>query len=193
MTNLNLVLFNAIHQFAGPSRFLDGAGLFVADTLTYLLVLGGFIFLWRLPSLVSPREIKEGKSDWRRRIFAAAEICLAILISRGLIAEGIRFFYHHARPFVALNFTPLLAGETPYDSFPSGHMTALFAFAMVLYCLNRKWGIWYFALSLLVGIARIYVGVHWPLDILGGILIGLASGWAVHRLARPYWEKLRNS
>jgi membrane-associated phospholipid phosphatase len=41
-----------------------------------------------------------------------------------------------------------------------------------------------------MGIARIYVGVHWPLDILGGIVVGLASAWFVHWLLRDVREKL---
>lgn len=178
MGGLNTALFNFIHDFAGRSGFWDKAGFFFADTLLYLLMLGGIWYVLRLPGM-------------RRKIFMIAEICLAVLLSRGIITTIIRFAYHHARPFVALNFTPLISGENPYDSFPSGHMTGLFAFSAILYAHNRKWGIAYFILSALVGLSRVYTGVHWPLDILGGILIGLACAWIVHALAKPYWEKLQ--
>lgn len=156
---------------------MDHIGLFFADTLTYILVLGGMYFIWRRPGM-------------RARVFAAAEIVLAIVLSRGVIAETVRFFYHHPRPFEVLDFTPILLGETPNNSFPSGHMTALFAFAAILYAWDKRWGIWYLVLSLFVGVARIYVGVHWPYDILGGIAIGLVSGWIVHLIVRPYKARL---
>jgi undecaprenyl-diphosphatase len=177
---VNVIFFNLIHQFAGRSRFLDGVGFFIADSLTYFLVLAGAYFLWRL-------------RGWRQRIFGAIEICLAVLLSRGIVTSAIRYFYHHLRPFAALNFAPLIVGETPDNSFPSGHMTALFAFATVVYCLNRKWGTWFLLASFLVGIGRIYAGIHWPFDILGGIVIGIASGWFVHWLVERHWWELESS
>lgn len=173
----NLALFNAIHRFAGGS-VPDGIGYFIANDLTYLLVIGAFIFLWRV-------------KNFRARMFAAIDMLLAVILSRGILTTVIRHFYTHPRPFVSLGFIPLISGETPYDSFPSGHMTALFALAIVMYFLNRKWGAWYLALSLLVGVGRIYAGVHWPLDILGGIAIGVASGLVVHGLLRKYWQELK--
>jgi undecaprenyl-diphosphatase len=175
--NINLALFNAIHHFAGQSRIADGIGFFIADTLTYFLVLAGIYFLWRLRS-------------WRQRIFGTIEIGLAVLLSRGIVTSAIRHFYQHPRPFVALGFNPLILNEVPYDSFPSGHMTALFAMATVIFCLDRKWGSWFLGLSLLVGVGRIYAGIHWPFDILGGILIGIASAAIVHTLVKKYWLDL---
>ncbi len=174
---MNLIIFNWIHSFAGRSHTFDSVGYFFADILTYLLVFGGIYFLWKL-------------RGWRQRIFGALEICLAVLISRGVITEIIRHFYAHPRPFQALGFTPLLTGENPWNSFPSGHMTALFAFVTILFFLNKKWGVWYAMLSLAVGIGRIYVGVHWPLDILGGMVIGILSGIFVHWLVRKHWMEL---
>ncbi len=175
---MNLILFNFIHQLAGQNQFLDGVGIFTAEWLPYFLALAGLVFLWRL-------------RGWRQRIFGAVEIGLAVLLSRGILTEIIRHFYAHPRPFAALGFTPLI--QESGNSFPSGHMTGLFAFAVVVYLLNRKWGWWFFALSFLVGIARIYVGVHWPYDILGGIVIGILSGLLVHWAVRDHWLELETA
>jgi len=65
-----------------------------------------------------------------------------------------------------------------------------FTLAMVVFYRNRKWGTWFFIWALINGIARIYVGVHWPLDILGGALIGILSAIFIHWLLRDSREKL---
>src|SRR5258708_24900384 len=99
------------------------------------------------------------------------------MVSRGIVTELIRYFYHHERPFSFYNFTPLIP-EVGW-SFPSGHAAWFFALATVIWYVNRKWGVWYFVLSVVMGIARIYVGVHWPLDVLGGIVAGVVVGGVV--------------
>lgn len=43
-------------------------------------------------------------------------------------------------------------------------------------------GIWFFAFVAVMGVARVYVGVHWPLDILAGTVVGVGAGWFIHWL-----------
>jgi undecaprenyl-diphosphatase len=166
---MNQSLFLFIHNFSGRSPILDGIGIFFANYLVYFLVLG-FLFLVL---------VEDGS---RRKLYRFAEGALAILLSRGIVTELIRHFYYHPRPFEFYGFVSLVPESGA--SFPSGHMTFLFALAMAVWYANRKWGIVYFLLSLVVGIARIYAGVHWPLDILGGIVVGIACGMIVHGLLR---------
>jgi undecaprenyl-diphosphatase len=66
----------------------------------------------------------------------------------------------------------------------------LCARAMTVWYVDRKWGWSFFALVTLVGIARIYVGVHWPLDIIAGAIIGIASAVFVHWLLKGEREHL---
>ena len=175
MPSLNQKLFLLIHQFAGRNVFLDDLGIFFALYLPYLLVIT-FLYL-------AARE-----SGWRKKLYVFAEGAIAIMLSRGIITEIIAFFYHHVRPFSFYNFTPLIA-ESGW-SFPSGHMAWFFALSLAVWYTNRKWGWWFLGLSALMGIARIYVGVHWPFDILGGAVIGLLSAWFVHWLLKDSKEKL---
>jgi undecaprenyl-diphosphatase len=57
------------------------------------------------------------------------------------------------------------------QSFPSDHATAAFGVALATWAfLDRRWGGVLFAAAVLIGFARVYVGVHYPVDILGGLL-----------------------
>jgi undecaprenyl-diphosphatase len=169
MTNLNLVVFNFIHAWSGRFVPLDVAAIFFAEYLPYLLAAGFLVLVFYQPGA-------------RRKFYLFAEGALAVILARGIVTEAIRFFYNVPRPFALLGFSPLISESGA--SFPSGHMAWFFALALIMWFTNRKWGIWYFVLSAVMGVARIYAGIHWPLDILGGIVVGLASGWFIHWLFR---------
>ena len=62
-------------------------------------------------------------------------------------------------------------------SFPSGHASAAFACATVIYWASPRAGIPAFVLAALVAWSRVYVGVHWPSDVLGGYLLGALWLW----------------
>lgn len=98
---------------------------------------------------------------------------LAIPISIALI-KIIHLIYYEPRPFITYQILPLVTMAN-IASFPSGHTTtmAIFAFASQYY--KHQWNILILILMALVGVSRIYVGVHYPIDIIGGILTGLLS------------------
>jgi undecaprenyl-diphosphatase len=169
MNSWNLALFDVIHSLSGRFVFLDAIAIFFAQYLAYFLVLGFFALLF----------FQKGA---RNRFYHFCETALAIILARGIVTEVIRFFYDHPRPFDALGFSPLIPESGP--SFPSGHATFFFALAMAVWYADRKWGMWYFICAIFIGIARIYSGVHWPLDVLGGAMIGVACAMFIHWLFR---------
>ena len=76
---------------------------------------------------------------------------------------------------------PLVAA--PHDhSFPSGHAATSFAAATILTAARPRYGPLWFLLAFAVGFSRVYVGVHYPLDIVGGAVLGLAVATALRRL-----------
>lgn len=161
-------LFNLIHGFADRSQLLDFLGIFLADYLGYFLIVAAVYLIWR-------------ENNWQKRFQGIAFLSLSLLLSRGILTELIRFFYYRPRPFLVLDFTPLIA-ETNKGAFPSGHAAFYFALAGTLFFLNRRNG-WYFGLgALAIGFGRIFVGVHWPLDILAGALVAAISAYAVNLL-----------
>lgn len=96
--------------------------------------------------------------------------------------ELIRAVYGRVRPFEALGLKTLFTETSA--SFPSGHATFFFALATAVYLYNRRWGWWFFAAALLISLARVAAGVHYPSDIFGGALVGIVVATLVYRLTR---------
>ena len=90
------------------------------------------------------------------------------------------------RPWLDVEGLVNLVGESAYRSFPSGHSTSAFAFAFaVWYGTKKKWFKWLaMIVAILMGLSRLYVGVHYPTDIVGGILVGWFSGWLAWQICR---------
>ena len=93
------------------------------------------------------------------------------------------------RPFAFRPELPLLVSPPGDASFPSGHTAA--AFAVVFALKTAGSSLWRPALVLaaVTAFSRLYLYVHWPTDVLGGILRGAAVGWAGAKLAGEFLEK----
>lgn len=113
--------------------------------------------------------IKGGTSERRALPYLLIAIPIAILL-----IKLIHIFIYTDRPFVAGNFIPLISAGTN-ASFPSRHVSVLAAVAFAYIFTKSRWAILQFVLLAWVGLARVYSGVHYPIDILGGILTGLVS------------------
>jgi undecaprenyl-diphosphatase len=174
---MNASLSQWLFGFARFHPLLDAAIVFLARYFPYLLALAflGFIL---------------NERGARRRLFLLFETALAILLSRGILTEGIRFFHAVQRPFEAWQAAPLIP-ETLGNSFPSGHAAFFFALATVLFFHNKKWGAWFLFFAVINGVSRIVAGVHWPIDVAGGALIGIGSAAIVHLLLRRTSRALR--
>ena len=110
-------------------------------------------------------------ASWKIIIFFAISLSLSFILS--LIA---REMYVNPRPFVVGNFTPLI----PHDSgngFPSDHTLLASAIAASLWFFNKRVGLLVFAITILIGVSRVYVGVHHPIDIIGSICISSFSAF----------------
>ncbi len=159
-------LFHWLNNLAGQSRAFDVAVIFLAEYLPYAIVLAFLALLFY--SGYKKRE--------KIRIFWVT--LFSVAIARYGAVELIRFFYHRQRPFVAYDILPLFPHENSW-SFPSGHAALFFALAAALYFYNKKWGAWFFLAAVLISVARVIAGVHYPSDILGGALVGIAAAYVV--------------
>ncbi|MBS1715921.1 MAG: phosphatase PAP2 family protein [Armatimonadetes bacterium] len=111
---------------------------------------------------------------------AVAGRALVSLAVAGLLRLGIVQFLPRARPS-NLEFSMPLEDLHGSTSFPSGHATTSFAVAAVVcWCYGKgakgTWAAWILVWAVLVGLSRVYVGVHFPSDVIAAALLGLASG-----------------
>lgn len=161
----------------------------VADVIGRVFALGApeifglcLLALWFLP----PRSAVH----IRRAVFyAAASGVLALVVS-----AGISHFYYRPRPFVMYpNLVHLLISHGKDSSFPSDHAAGSFAFWSGIRPAGRKIAALFLVIAILVAFARIFVGAHWPTDVVAGAVIGTSSGaivlWA-KSLFRPFADGL---
>ncbi|MCF8018776.1 MAG: phosphatase PAP2 family protein [Vallitaleaceae bacterium] len=94
----------------------------------------------------------------------------------------IRRFFKRKRPFETYDIKPLIVHEKG-TSFPSKHGTSAFAIAFAMMWLHPFWGGIGVILASLTGLSRIMVGVHYPSDILGGLLIAIITSVLTNMLS----------
>ncbi len=165
--SFNQSFFEVISGVSGKSVALDAIGVFFAEYFSYLIVITFFLFWF-------------SERNWKIRFSKFSFAALSLILSRGIIVSAIRFFYFRPRPGSVLDVETLISLPSS-SSFPSGHATFFFALAASVFLVDRKWGLWFFLGAFLVGLARVFVGVHWPLDIVGGAVIGIGSALIVRR------------
>lgn len=156
--NFNIELFFQIHNLAYKNPILD-----------FLMVFGAIYLIFIVYFLIMIFFLK-GKPLEKK---AAILTILGLIVSL-FIVQFIRLFIFEPRPFVTFPINPLVTALSTH-SFPSIHtnLSAVAAFSFIYY---RSRLTPFFLFSLLwIGFARIFVGVHYPLDILGGILVSLLS------------------
>ena len=124
----------------------------------------------------------------RQRVYGLSAACALTL---DLIACNIilKPLIDRLRPFVFRPDISLLVSPPGDASFPSGHTAA--AFAMVFALKTAGSPLWWPALALatVTAFSRLYLYVHWPTDVLGGVLLGSAVGWAGAKLAKVLLKK----
>lgn len=163
--NFDYLIFQKINNLANQCLWFDKLMIFLAEYLIYFMTAFGLIYLFFVY-----------QKQWKQFIKPLS----AIIFSRAIITEIIRFFYYRPRPFLTHQVNNLVSHDIS-GSFPSGHMTFIFPLIYFVASANKKIGLAFIVLGILMGIARIYVGVHYPLDILGGIIIGVLAAWFVEK------------
>ena len=177
---MELYLFYFLNQWSGQWLCLDVLAVFLAKYLGYILIY--FLLAWLSWDFLFRKE------RYLKTIKIISLSLGAALFSRLIIVEIIRWLYFRPRPFVALQVRQLLE-HSASSSFPSGHAAFFFALSAVIYLYNKKAGWAFFAASFLISLARIFVGIHYPSDILIGAIIGIFFGWLIYL----FWCRGRES
>ncbi|MDP9181305.1 MAG: phosphatase PAP2 family protein [Actinomycetota bacterium] len=167
-------LFRTINELQTDSTWLNGLGLFYAKTagplLLALLLLVGFA--------VARRKDLE-------HVTRAGWAGLSTFVAVGL-NQPIVHAFDRARPYARLHDVHLLGTPSTDPSFPSDHATLAGAAIAGLFLVDRRLGWAATAVGLLLCADRVYIGAHYPADVLAGLTLGAAValvGWIV--LRRP--------
>lgn len=107
------------------------------------------------------------------------EMLLALTLSQ-IIVHSLKRALSRERPYMILEKLNTFGIELRDYSFPSGHTAASFSIATTLALNAPKLSILVFIVAIIVGISRIYLGVHYPTDVAAGILIGFIIALVLH-------------
>jgi undecaprenyl-diphosphatase len=108
----------------------------------------------------------EDITHFHKFFFGLLATFLIALITQWLM----KMMFSYGRPFTAGLHSLYEYGG--YDTFPSGHAMIFMALSVFILHQNTGWGMICIGLTLVIGLARIAVGIHWPIDIIGGFIIG---------------------
>lgn len=174
LSELNLSLFSWINASPEATNTSIHFAIFIANDLLYCMILL-FAWFWL-----------RGNYDTKKQILKAF-IFTSIAI---LISQCISHVYYHPRPFV-MEVGRTLIYHAPNGSFPSDHMLIFSSIAFsYLFSAQRKLGIFLLIMAWLVAWSRVYLGVHFPLDMLGAFLLAFALNFFGLKLWNLYKEKI---
>ena len=121
----------------------------------------------------------------RSKLAAASAGVSAVLAL--LVNAVLGQLWYHPRPFVDHpKQTLLLVHHGADNSFPSDHASVAFAVAFAVLMFHRRLGVLLIAIAVGVGLDRIFVGVHYPVDVATSVLVGLGAALVVTFPGRPY-------
>ncbi|OHA01356.1 MAG: hypothetical protein A3C11_01770 [Candidatus Sungbacteria bacterium RIFCSPHIGHO2_02_FULL_49_12] len=168
----DISFFHYLNSLAGQSSGFDFIVVLVGQYVPYVL---GF-----LPFLLFR------KQGWSKETRSHVGFIYAYaIIARFVVTPIIRYFIISPRPFLTPGVRQLIFNETS-SSFPSGHAVFFFALATGLWFYDRRLGLIAGIVALLVSTARVIAGVHWPVDIVGGFVVGVGVTWICEVLRKRY-------
>lgn len=180
LIRLDHAVFRAINSLAGKSAVLDWIARVGADDHIIPIVLTLLVIL--LVLIAKNRREREDAFTCLICALLAVAVSMAILF----ILNGAFF---RPRPFTTYPSVHLLFYHNTDSAFPSNAATLAFVLAFSAFFYNRKIGAAMLGLATFLGFSRIMVGIHYPLDIVGGALLGLGSALLV-RAAEPLYRPL---
>jgi membrane-associated phospholipid phosphatase len=162
------------------------------DILMPVLSNKGYLLALPLGAYIMALACKEPPEKRRAAIHLAIWTIVIAVISFLLadwFTNEIKYVIKRIRPCNALEGVRLLGGCTQTYSHPSGHSTNSFAYAIALFIMTRgtvklSWRIYPLALAGLVAYSRVYLGVHYPADVISGAIVGGLSAFMVISLFR---------
>ena len=165
LSEINIELFRMFNDLGKEIIFLNPIMIFFAKYMKYFLLFG-IIMYW----FTRKRE--------NRIMIISSMFAFVIAEVFGAIAGAI---HSNNQPFVELNNVNQLIGHAIDNSFPSDHAIEFFSICITFLLFKKNLRYVWLAIAILVSISRVWVGVHYPADILVGAILGIIGA------ALCYW------
>jgi undecaprenyl-diphosphatase len=174
---MNYELFKMINGLAGKSHLLDKIEISLSKYafVIYALIL---LFMWF-------RSV-----DYKKTVFYAVITAVVALGGNAIIHK----LFYEPRPFVTHQVN-LLYQHVRDSGFPSDHAAGVFSISIVILMRHRKFGFLTIVLATLVGISRVFVGHHYPYDVLAGVCVAIIAAnivSALRKMLEPLFQVLLN-
>jgi undecaprenyl-diphosphatase len=165
--SVDYVVFRSINGLAGRNAILDALMIGSAKYLPFVFALV-LVGLW---------------ISWRPRNQQAAFLAGASALIALAVGQVIGKLLPRPRPYLSHAVTQLIPRSLD-TSFPSDHAILGFAIAVMIFAFNRRMGIVLLCLAVLMSFARVFVGAHYPGDVIGGSILGAVSSMGLSLLAQ---------
>ncbi len=141
------------------------------DLMLLFSALGAAGFIWWITALITMVFPDKRAAAWR--------MLLAGLLAGGVSEYALKPSFDRPRPFEVDRTLTVIDARPQSRSFPSGHAAMAVAYALggTRMIPGSAWVWW--PVAAIVAVSRVYSGVHWPSDVLGGAVVGLACAWFV--------------
>ena len=145
---------------------------------------GGMIWIAATIALLIPKKTRKAG------VVSAVALLGSLIINNNIVKNIVQ----RPRPFVTFADLQIIIPTPSEFSFPSGHTSSSFAAAAVFYRhLPKKLGIPSVILAGLIGFSRLYVGVHYPTDVIAGVLMGILLSYLAEYLVNLFAKKLKKA
>lgn len=174
---MNDSIFFFFYNLSHRSELFDKLVVFTADIFPYIVIILAGLFL------LLHHEVFKAKNPLADFLQKKREIT-SVFIASGLawiVARLLKLIIHTPRPFVEFSNVSALLPETGF-AMPSGHATFFMALAVSIFLSHKKAGYLFMFFALLIGIARIISGVHFPVDILCGFILGVVIAYLLKKI-----------
>jgi undecaprenyl-diphosphatase len=175
ITQFDYHIFKDINDLAGSHHWLDRFMEFLANDAVIFLILG-FIFYWFI-----------NRNKYGIMVIQAG---LSVVISLG-VNVILHHFIYRARPFVGHHVHKLIQHSAD-SSFPSDHSVFAFSIAATFFLYNKKHGVSWLLLACGIAFSRVWVGVHYPLDVTAGAIVGIIVSLFLYNLNKnnKFYQKM---
>lgn len=154
-------------------EFINSVIRIFAKWPAVVAMLSAIIFFWREYRHHAPK-------FWSELTSTTITVFLAWAVS-GIL----KLIVHAPRPFVEKGIENQFMVQS-HTSFPSGHATIFFALATIIFMYSKRTGIMLYCFAIVIATARVVAGIHYPIDVVAGALIGIGIALILHRSISPH-------